>query len=462
MREKQVTFTKVNIEVEDDEGIGTRTEIETRARIKEPLPAQCIVTRGLREGTLYIYTRESWDDLMRRMDRKYKEAACSETQKRDIRTIKRYFVAEAALVEVERAADGVCTLPIPEPLLAYFDVSKTKSYISRFVEAGEELFGARWELVDLAANTTALCYGKAQEIYGKELPAEVQDRLELELAPIINNGFLDAMLFEKQLLDHAAKAGWHAIGSGGIGASFVAFLLGMIKVNPLPAHYYCPHCHHFEWPSGLDNAGGAGVIGYDLPEKVCPECGQKFKGDGINIPFEVLTTCRFIKAPGVTIRADSETIAKLQQWVSEEYKETPLPEEPWYIEAADVGELLASDKAKALLQNCAPTFLNQMRVLAIVDGLTDWGQDVTSLDENLPIFRDDIYLRLIHNGMSREDADAVMTQIRKGRLSADRNAWMVEAMEEAGLDPAFIENCKKIRYLRNKADLAEELIWFQR
>lgn len=462
MAEKQVTFTEVNIEVEDDEGIGTRTEVETRAHIKENLPLQCIVTRGLQSGTLYICTRENWDDFTQRLDRESKEVASTDELKRAFRTIRRYFVTEAALVEVERAADGTCTLPVPEPLLAYFDVSNTKSHISRAVEPDADFFGARWELVDREANAEFRCHRKAEEIYGKELPAEVQDRLELELAPIINNGFLDGMLFEKQLLDHAAKAGWHAIGSGGIGASFVAFLLGMTKVNPLPAHYYCPHCHHFEWAVENDAAGGAGVIGYDLPEKVCPECGQKLKGDGFNIPFEVLTTCRFIKAPGVTIRADSETIAKLQQWVSEEYKETPLPEEPWYIEAADVGELLASDKAKALLQNCAPTFLNQMRVLAIVDGLTDWGQDVTSLDENLPIFRDDIYLRLIHNGMSREDADAIMTQIRKGRLSADRNAWMVEAMEEAGLDPAFIENCKKIRYLRNKADLAEELIWFQR
>ncbi len=462
MPEKKVTFTEVNIEVEDDEGIGTRTEIETRARIKEPLPAQCIVTRGLREGTLYIYTRESWDDLMRRMDRKYKEAACSETQKRDIRTIKRYFVAEAALVEVERAADGVCTLPIPEPLLAYFDVSKTKSYISRFVEAGEELFGARWELVDLAANTTALCYGKAQEIYGKELPAEVQDRLELELAPIINNGFLEVMLFEKSILDHAAEEGLPALGVGGIGGSFVAFLLGITEINPLPAHYYCPHCHHFEWAAEQDATGGAGVIGYDLPEKTCPQCGHTLTGDGFNIPFENLTTCHFNRTPYITIRAEAETIRKLQQWIRREYREDPLPDEPSYLETQDIGKLLASDKAKALLQECDPTFLNQMRVLAIVEEPENWGQDISSLDANIPFFREDIYLRLISSGVSREYADATMTAIRKGRLTAERNAWMVETMEDAGLDPTFIENCKKIRYLRNKADLAAELIWFRR
>ena len=288
----------------------------------------------------------------------------------------------------------------------------------------------------------------------------------MELDPIIHNGFLEVMLFEKSILDHAAEEGLPALGVGGIGSSFAAFLLGITEINPLPAHYYCPHCHHFEWPEGMDPAGSIDLIDYDLPEKACPVCGHKLTGDGFNIPFENLTTCHFNRIPYIMIRAEAATIRRLQQWIEREYREEPHPDEPLYIETQDIGELLASDKAKALLQECEPslkpTFLNQMRVLAIVEAPENWGQDITSLDENIPFFREDIYQRLVNSGVSREYADATMTGIRKGRLTAEGNAWMVETMEDAGLDPAFIDNCKKIRYIRNKADLAAELLQYRK
>ncbi len=462
MPEKKVTFTTANIEVEDDEGIGTETVIETRACIKEDLPSQCVITRGLQEGTLYIYARDSFNDFSERMRRELKELPPADDASRNIRTVQRFFIAEAELVEVERCADGFCSLPIPGPLLEYFDVSESKSYISRFVEAGEDYLGARWELVDQETAATSACFKKAGELYGKELPAEVRDRLEMELSAIREFGYLDAMLFEKRLINHAAESGLHAIGVGGIGASFAAFLLGITEVNPLPAHYYCPRCHHFEWPEGPDDAGGVSVIGYDLPEKACPECGHELTREGFNIPFEILTTCQFNKSPAIAIKADAAAIHKLQQWVLEEYEEESVPEEPWYLDAEDVGELLGSDKAKALLHMREPSFLNQMRVLAIIEDEGEWGRAVSLQDENMPFFRDDVYLQLINDGLSKEDADAAMTAIRKGRLAADRNAWIVEVLEAAGVDQIFIENCKQIRYLRHKADLAAELLQYRK
>lgn len=146
MPEKKVTFATANIEVEDDEGIGTETITVTYANTKEDLPSECVVTRGLQEGTLYIYARDSFNDFSERMRRELKELPPADDASRNIRTVQRFFIAEAELVEVERGDDGFCSLPIPEPLLEYFDVSESKSYISRFVEAGEDYLGARWEL----------------------------------------------------------------------------------------------------------------------------------------------------------------------------------------------------------------------------------------------------------------------------------------------------------------------------
>lgn len=68
--------------------------------------------------------------------------------------------------------------------------------------------------------------------------------------------------------------------NGGIGASFVAFLMGATKINPLRAHYYCPGCHKYEFADGVS-------CGWDLPERKC-SCGRELIRDGHNIPFETL------------------------------------------------------------------------------------------------------------------------------------------------------------------------------
>lgn len=79
--------------------------------------------------------------------------------------------------------------------------------------------------------------------------------------------------------------------NGGIGASFVAFLMGATEVNPLRPHYYCPRCRKISFVEGCacgwDLPARKCACGWDLPAKKCA-CGGDLQRDGHDIPFETL------------------------------------------------------------------------------------------------------------------------------------------------------------------------------
>ena len=70
----------------------------------------------------------------------------------------------------------------------------------------------------------------------------------------------------------------YLVGSrGSVGSSFVAYLVGIMEVNPLSAHYLCPNCTNSEFNQN--------TCGADMPDKTC-ECGTPYKKLGFDIPFE--------------------------------------------------------------------------------------------------------------------------------------------------------------------------------
>ena len=91
-----------------------------------------------------------------------------------------------------------------------------------------------------------ICYNKAYELYGKNLPKEVKERLELELNSIIKNNFDTIYLIYSELVKYSNKLGYEVGSRGSIGNSFVAYLLGITNIDSL--YYNLP----FEIFAGKD------------------------------------------------------------------------------------------------------------------------------------------------------------------------------------------------------------------
>lgn len=77
------------------------------------------------------------------------------------------------------------------------------------------------------------CYKNVHKIYGKKLHKEVEERLDLELNSIIENGFETIYLIASDCVKKSNELGYPVGTRGSVGNSFVAFLLGITDYNPL-------------------------------------------------------------------------------------------------------------------------------------------------------------------------------------------------------------------------------------
>ena len=176
---------------------------------------------------------------------------------------------------------------------------------------GEDIFQPYWDFAeDMIQEMT---WTTAQELYGNPLPAIVENRLTKELKSIVGYGYCTLYAIAQKLVSRSLEDGYLVGSRGSVGSSLVARMCGITEVNALPPHYRCTHCRK----GFFDVDRSSYHVGVDLPDRDCPDCGQKLVKDGFDIPFEVFLGFEGDKVPDIDLNFSGEYQNKAHHYVEE-------------------------------------------------------------------------------------------------------------------------------------------------
>ncbi len=279
----------------------------------------------------------------------------------------------------------------------------------------------------------------------------------------------------------------------GLSSSFIFYLLDASSVNPLPAHYHCPHCHKIYWKDDEYKDG------FDLPPtKQCSYDNTTLEADGHNISWQCISSYRthLIQFQIVTVTNAHDDLKSFleQSWLSKmnsAYHLTPI-EHPsildfycFHIDCCledthpdfykikidnscrtialrawkEILDLNEDSKHQDLHEPF--TFADLVYNLGIKDTGGTWDKEAKALlntygfsPSDLIVFYDDIFQYLTKHHITQRKAYIMADQISRGYLFIDLPKRLL-----ASKDKWILTRIKQDNYFYPKAYALEEIFF---
>ncbi len=328
---------------------------------------------------------------------------------------------------------------------------------------------------------------RLEEIYPKGIPDFAWERYRQELEYIVSYNREKEFQFIARLSGEARRQNAYLMFRGPISGSLLLHLLCDNLYNPLPAHYYCPACGHYELAKGERFC-------LDLPQKNCPVCASALRRDGFSVPLVgafgvdgkqlqnrwdinvsepfLHTAQKLLKLSGlkkITFLSDPfycaqiEDLQKKSGRLATELLVDDLKEIGW----RELAGLEETAKRSEYLRLIQPTNFRQLVALTGVlhgsfEGMKgelpplpkpyaemSWAEAL----EKYPFFlRDDLYEYLLKDGIPDEKAARLSEHIGKGKFlfSKHKDDFVIPDCVQG-----FFEN---VRYLMSRAHIVEYLL----
>ena len=214
------------------------------------------------------------------------------------------MLAEFAYLGEEDCRDVVITAPNAiADSVEEFDLLPKDLFPPSIPHAAEDLEQMVWD--------------KTHALYGDEPPAVVKDRVKEELDAILGRHYEVIYMSAQKLVQNSLEHGYLVGSRGSVGSSMVAYMSGITEVNSLPPHYRCPKCRHTDFENVYNEAGEKYGCGADMPDRICPVCGEKLVKDGFDIPFETFLGFGGDKVPDIDLNFSGEYQANAHKYTEE-------------------------------------------------------------------------------------------------------------------------------------------------
>ena len=205
-------------------------------------------------------------------------------------------------------------------------------YKDMFSPKDDEFKNSILKVDSIVSEVRRIVKSNVEKMYGENPHEIVTARVNRELESIISNGYASVYYMSHLLVVKSLSDGYLVGSRGSVGSSLVATMMDITEINPLAPHYRCKKCKFHTFKMNADEKEKYGIrdieeqfqddlqavdSGYDLPDAICPVCGEKLSKDGHDIPFETFLGFNGDKVPDIDLNFSGEYQAKAHEYIRE-------------------------------------------------------------------------------------------------------------------------------------------------